>query len=251
MCVGCRGAGSNMQLTLPMYSLRRLDTSQDQVLLKSDGFPTYHLANVVDDHLMEISHVIRGDEWLISTVKHELLYRFLGQKPPKWAHLPLLVDQNGAKLSKRHKDMPIRNYWVRSFCLHFGCTSVCCSCSGLCSWRPARTDISALSFKGLTPASFLIPSTRTSRRPRATCPRPSTTGWRCSAGTRAPRRRYVISHRHLQLISICTLGRVVWTLPTPVRTPAIQQIWVVVPFPDRRMVCCRSSSWTSWPRPST
>lgn len=48
---------------------------QDQVLLKSDGFPTYHLANVVDDHLMKISHVIRGDEWLISTVKHEILYK--------------------------------------------------------------------------------------------------------------------------------------------------------------------------------
>ncbi|WP_022835061.1 glutamate--tRNA ligase [Salisaeta longa] len=73
----------------------------DQVLLKSDGMPTYHLANVVDDHHMEISHVIRGEEWLSSTPKHILMYRALGWTPPKMAHLPLILSPEGGKLSKR------------------------------------------------------------------------------------------------------------------------------------------------------
>ncbi len=73
----------------------------DQVLLKSDGMPTYHLANVVDDHLMEITHVIRGEEWLSSTPKHILLYNYLGWKPPRMAHLPLIMSPSGGKLSKR------------------------------------------------------------------------------------------------------------------------------------------------------
>src|SRR5699024_9007587 len=73
----------------------------DQVLLKSDGMPTYHLANVVDDHLMDITHVIRGEEWLSSTPKHILLYEYLGWEPPKMAHLPLIMSPSGGKLSKR------------------------------------------------------------------------------------------------------------------------------------------------------
>lgn len=73
----------------------------DQVLLKSDGMPTYHLANVVDDHLMEISHVIRGEEWLSSTPKHILLYNYLGWDVPAMAHLPLIMSPSGGKLSKR------------------------------------------------------------------------------------------------------------------------------------------------------
>jgi glutamyl-tRNA synthetase len=76
----------------------------DQVLIKSDGLPTYHLANVVDDHLMQISHVIRGDEWLPSTPKHILLYQFLGWPPPAMAHLPLILSPTGGKLSKRNAD---------------------------------------------------------------------------------------------------------------------------------------------------
>lgn len=76
----------------------------DQVLLKSDGLPTYHLANVVDDHLMEITHVIRGEEWLSSTPKHILLYRFLGWTPPTMAHLPLILSPTGGKLSKRNAE---------------------------------------------------------------------------------------------------------------------------------------------------
>ncbi len=73
----------------------------DQVLLKSDGFPTYHLANVVDDHLMKITHVIRGDEWMSSTPKHICLYEAFGWKPPVFMHMPLLLGKDGKKLSKR------------------------------------------------------------------------------------------------------------------------------------------------------
>ena len=78
-----------------------VDSLDDQVLLKSDRQPTYHLANVVDDHLMGITHVIRGEEWLSSTPKHVLLYEALGWEPPQMAHLPLILDPNGGKLSKR------------------------------------------------------------------------------------------------------------------------------------------------------
>jgi len=78
----------------------RLD---DLVLLKSDGYPTYHLANVVDDHLMEISHIMRADEWLPSVPKHVLLYRAFGWEPPIFAHLPIILAPGGrGKLSKRH-----------------------------------------------------------------------------------------------------------------------------------------------------
>lgn len=82
----------------------------DQVLLKSDGFPTYHLANVVDDHLMGITHVIRGEEWLPSTPKHILLYQAFGWVPPAFAHLPLLLNPDRTKLSKRHGDVAVRDY---------------------------------------------------------------------------------------------------------------------------------------------
>jgi len=71
----------------------------DQVLLKSDGFPTYHLAVVVDDHLMEITHVIRGEEWISSTPKHLLLYKALGWEPTKFAHTPLILNPDKSKLS--------------------------------------------------------------------------------------------------------------------------------------------------------
>jgi glutamyl-tRNA synthetase len=82
-------------------------TIDDKVLLKSDGMPTYHLANIVDDHLMEITHVIRGEEWLPSAPLHVLLYRFLGWEDtmPQFAHLPLLLKPDGnGKLSKRDAD---------------------------------------------------------------------------------------------------------------------------------------------------
>ncbi len=87
----------------------------DQVLLKSDGFPTYHLANVVDDHAMRISHVIRGEEWLSSTPKHVLLYESFGWKPPAFAHLPLLLNPDRSKLSKRQGDVAVEEYRVKGF----------------------------------------------------------------------------------------------------------------------------------------
>ena len=79
-------------------------TVDDQVLVKSDGMPTYHLANVVDDHAMGITDVIRGEEWLSSVPKHLLMYRALGWTPPRLAHLPLILSPNGGKLSKRSAD---------------------------------------------------------------------------------------------------------------------------------------------------
>jgi len=77
-------------------------TLDDLVLLKSDGFPTYHLANVIDDHLMEISHIMRANEWLPSVPRHVLLYRALGWEMPVYAHLPMLLGPDRSKLSKRH-----------------------------------------------------------------------------------------------------------------------------------------------------
>lgn len=74
----------------------------DLVLLKTDGFPTYHLANIVDDHSMEISHVLRADEWLSSTPKHVLLYQAFEWEPPLFAHLPMILGPDKSKLSKRH-----------------------------------------------------------------------------------------------------------------------------------------------------
>ena len=82
----------------------------DQILLKSDGFPTYHLANVVDDHLMDITHVIRGDEWISSTPKHILLYDSFGWQCPKYLHMPLLLGMDGKKLSKRRNPTSIFYY---------------------------------------------------------------------------------------------------------------------------------------------
>jgi glutamyl-tRNA synthetase len=85
-------------------------TIDDFVLLKSDGYPTYHLANVVDDHAMEISHVIRGEEWISSTPRHLLLYQALGLEPPQFAHLPMILGPDRAKLSKRHGAVSIIEY---------------------------------------------------------------------------------------------------------------------------------------------
>jgi nondiscriminating glutamyl-tRNA synthetase len=82
----------------------------DQVLLKADGFPTYHLAVVVDDHLMEISHVIRGEEWLSSTPKHIQLYKYFGWEPPRFAHMSLFLNADRSKLSKRQGDVSVGDY---------------------------------------------------------------------------------------------------------------------------------------------
>ena len=84
----------------------------DQVILKTDGFPTYHLAVVVDDHLMGITHVVRGQEWISSTPKHLLLYRWLGLEAPRFAHMPLIRNTDRSKISKR-KNPAARLTWFR------------------------------------------------------------------------------------------------------------------------------------------
>lgn len=113
------------------------DTEGDPVVMKSDQFPTYHFANVVDDHLMGITHVLRGVEWQISTTKHLLLYKWVslvfflydsvyleiymsllrafGWQPPKFGHLPLLVNADGTKLSKRQGDIGIQHFRERGY----------------------------------------------------------------------------------------------------------------------------------------
>ncbi|GAA5876623.1 hypothetical protein JCM3774_006004 [Rhodotorula dairenensis] len=88
---------------------------EDFVLRKSDGLPTYHFANVVDDHEMGITHVLRGEEWLPSTPKHLQLYDALGLARPKFAHLPLLINPDGSKLSKRAGDVRVEDYIARGY----------------------------------------------------------------------------------------------------------------------------------------
>ncbi|XP_063977151.1 nondiscriminating glutamyl-tRNA synthetase EARS2, mitochondrial [Diachasmimorpha longicaudata] len=82
----------------------------DPVVIKSDGFPTYHFANVVDDHFMEISHVLRGIEWQISTPKHLEMYQAFGWTPPQFGHLPLILNADGTKLSKRQGDIKVESF---------------------------------------------------------------------------------------------------------------------------------------------
>ena len=86
------------------------DLIDDQVLLKADGFPTYHLAVVIDDHLMKITHILRGEEWISSTPKHLLLYEAFGWEPPKFAHMPLIRNRDKSKISKRKNDVSILSY---------------------------------------------------------------------------------------------------------------------------------------------
>lgn len=91
------------------------ETIDDQVLIKSDGYPTYHLAVVVDDHLMGITHVVRGEEWISSTPKHIALYYAFGWEIPKFAHLPLLLNSDKSKLSKRQGDVAVRDYMNKGY----------------------------------------------------------------------------------------------------------------------------------------
>lgn len=90
-------------------------TIDDQVLLKSDGFPTYHLAHVVDDYLMKTDIVIRGEEWLSSLPKHILLFAAFGWQTPKYAHVPLLLNKDRTKLSKRQNDVAAEHYFTKGY----------------------------------------------------------------------------------------------------------------------------------------
>jgi len=87
----------------------------DQVLIKSDGFPTYHLAVVVDDHLMGITHIIRGEEWISSVPKHVVLFRYFGWEIPAFAHLPLILNPDKSKLSKRQGDVAVEDYLAKGY----------------------------------------------------------------------------------------------------------------------------------------
>jgi glutamyl-tRNA synthetase len=91
------------------------DTLDDFVILKSDGFPTYHLAAMVDDHLMEITHVLRGEEWLSSAPRHQLMYEAFGWEPPVFAHLSRILGPDKAKLSKRHGAHSVLHYRERGY----------------------------------------------------------------------------------------------------------------------------------------
>jgi glutamyl-tRNA synthetase len=87
----------------------------DQVLLKTDGFPTYHLAVVVDDNDMHVTHIIRGDEWISSVPKHIILYNMFGFTIPKFAHLPLILNPDKSKLSKRQGDVAVEDYLAKGY----------------------------------------------------------------------------------------------------------------------------------------
>lgn len=87
----------------------------DQILLKSDGFPTYHLANVVDDHLMGITHIIRGEEWVTSVPKHILIYKALGWEVPAMVHVPLILNPDKSKLSKRQGDVAVEDFLKKGY----------------------------------------------------------------------------------------------------------------------------------------
>jgi glutamyl-tRNA synthetase len=93
----------------------RNELLDDFVIIKSDGYPTYHFASIVDDHLMQITHVIRSEEWISSTPKHMLMYAALGWNPPKWVHPPLILGQDGSKLSKRHGAVRFLDYKEKGY----------------------------------------------------------------------------------------------------------------------------------------
>lgn len=91
------------------------DDIDDQVLLKSDGYPTYHMAVVVDDHLMKITHIVRGEEWLPSTPKHVYLYEVFGWEKPTYVHLPTVLNKERKKLSKRHGDVGVDDFKIKGY----------------------------------------------------------------------------------------------------------------------------------------
>ncbi len=96
-------------------SRKNRDVSPDPVLLKSDGFPTYHLANVIDDHLMGITHIMRAQEWIPSGPLHILLYEAFGWEPPLYCHLPMVMGKDGQKLSKRHGSTAVRDFRQKGY----------------------------------------------------------------------------------------------------------------------------------------
>jgi glutamyl-tRNA synthetase len=108
--VPLEGTTSFSDVILGEVKKKNKDVPPDPVLLKSDGFPTYHLANVVDDHLMQISHILRAQEWIPSGPLHVLLYEAFGWEPPVYCHLPMVMGKDGQKLSKRHGATAVKEF---------------------------------------------------------------------------------------------------------------------------------------------
>lgn len=119
----------------------KAENLEDHVLIKSDGMPTYQFANVVDDHLMEISHVVRGDEWISSFPKNILLYRAFGWESPKYIHAPLILNKEGGKLSKRQGDVSVEDFLAKGY-LKETIINFC----GLLGWHP-KGEEEILSFE--------------------------------------------------------------------------------------------------------
>lgn len=109
------GATKFQDLLLGEIEWKNADVNPDPVLLKSDGFPTYHLANVVDDHLMGITHVMRAQEWIPSAPLHMIMYKAFGWEPPKLCHLPMVLGQDGHKLSKRHGSTAVDEFRTKGY----------------------------------------------------------------------------------------------------------------------------------------
>jgi glutamyl-tRNA synthetase len=109
------GKTSFDDVLLGTVTRKNKDISPDPVLMKSDGFPTYHLANVVDDHLMEITHILRAQEWIPSGAMHVLLYKAFGWEPPFYCHLPMVMGKDGQKLSKRHGSTSVVDFRKRGY----------------------------------------------------------------------------------------------------------------------------------------
>ncbi len=104
------GKTSFKDILLGEVTRKNEDINPDPILLKADGFPTYHLANVIDDHMMEISHILRAQEWLSSGALHVLLYEAFGWEPPIYCHLPMVMGKDGQKLSKRHGSTSVKEF---------------------------------------------------------------------------------------------------------------------------------------------
>jgi glutamyl-tRNA synthetase len=109
------GSTSYHDILLGDITVENKAISPDPVLIKSDGFPTYHMANVVDDHLMEVTHIMRGQEWLPSVPMHVILYEALGWTPPAYCHLPMVMGKDGHKLSKRLGSTSVRDFRAQGY----------------------------------------------------------------------------------------------------------------------------------------
>ena len=113
--VPLEGSTAYRDILLGEITVENKVISPDPVLIKSDGFPTYHMANVVDDHLMEVTHIMRGQEWLPSVPVHVILYHALGWEPPVYCHLPMVMGKDGHKLSKRLGSTSVKDFRAQGY----------------------------------------------------------------------------------------------------------------------------------------